>query len=172
MAASNFDACLANVFAREGGYVDNPNDPGGATNMGITQAVLSAWRRTHPDVPASVGLMPRSVASAIYREQYWDAIRGDDLPKGIDDVTMDEAVNSDPVRAAKDLQHVLGVATDGHIGVITLSAAASADPRHIINAVCDYRLSWLRRLRTWRYFGRGWTSRVEITRRQALAMLG
>jgi lysozyme family protein len=171
MAASNFDRCLANVFAREGGYSDNPLDPGGATNMGITQAVFAAWWRTHSSAPMSVKAMPRSVAADIYRDQYWTAIRGDDLPKGIDDVTFDEAVNSGPVRAAKDLQHVLGVAEDGHIGFVTLSAAASADPRRVINEICDYRLSWLRRLRGWKTFGRGWTNRVEITRKQALAML-
>jgi lysozyme family protein len=167
----NFDSCLANVFAREGGYSNNINDPGKETNMGITQAVLSAWRRFHPEAPESVKALQRSTAAEIYRQNYWQAVRGDSLPKGIDDVTFDEAVNSGPVRAAKDLQHVLGVAEDGHIGFVTLSAAASADPRRVINEICDYRLSWLRRLKGWKTFGRGWTNRVEITRKQALAML-
>lgn len=95
MARETFAACLSETLAHEGGYVDHPKDPGGATNMGITQAALSDWR----DRPVSrfeVRTLTRVEADAIYRARYWNAVRGDDLPPGLDLVAFDGAVNSGP----------------------------------------------------------------------------
>lgn len=126
MAESRFERCLAEVLAREGGYVDNPADPGGATNMGITHKTLARWRRVSPwwDLPKSaVRALEREEAACIYRALYWDICRGDALPAGIDLATFDFAVNSGPERALRTLQAVLGVAVDAIVGPETLASA-------------------------------------------------
>src|SRR6185312_14274185 len=84
---------------------------------------------------------------------------------------FDEAVNSGPGRAAKDLQSVLGVPIDGVIGPVTLAAAAKAEPVGVINALGDARLAFLKSLGTWSTFGNGWSNRVASVRAAAIAML-
>lgn len=174
MAESRFERCLAEVLAREGGYVDNPADPGGATNMGITHKTLARWRRVSPwwDLPKSaVRALEREEAACIYRALYWDICRGDALPAGIDLATFDFAVNSGPERALRTLQAVLGVAVDAIVGPETLAAVQRAEPRKTIGALCDRRLAFLRTLAGFATFGRGWTSRVAAVRAAALAMV-
>ena len=165
----NFDTCLSHVLRHEGGYVDHPRDPGSATNMGITQRTLSDWRG-YPVSKAQVRALGRDEVAAIYRARYWNAVRGDDLPAGLDLVAFDGAVNSGPLRGAQWLQTGLGVTADGKIGPLTLRAAASCKPADAINRACDARLGFLRRLGTWATFGRGWTSRVADVRSTALRM--
>src|SRR5690554_3243462 len=113
MARETFEPALALVLAHEGGYVDHPDDPGGATNKGITQRVYDAWRTSRGRHPRSVAAIRDEEVRAIYREQYWDAVRGDDLPAGIDYCTFDAAVNSGPAQAARWLQRAVGAAPDG-----------------------------------------------------------
>jgi lysozyme family protein len=171
MAASSYDRALSLVLKHEGGYVDHPDDPGGPTNLGITIGTLSAVlgrSATRADVKA---LTPAKVAP-IYRARYWDAVRGDDLPPGLDYAVFDYAINSGPARAAIALQRLVGVADDGKIGPITLAAVAGKDRKDLINRLCDARLAFLRDLSTWRTFGNGWTSRVQTVRNNALAMAG
>ena len=168
---SNFDKSLRLVLAHEGGYVDHPRDPGGATNLGITFAVLQKWRGkaiTKADVKA----LTRDEAGAIYRAKYWDIVRGDDLPSGLDYAVFDFAVNSGPSRAAIYLQEIVGVAPDGKIGPLTVGAAKAADTRKTIDALCSKRMTFLKKLSTFATFGRGWTSRVAGVRTAALAMVG
>lgn len=166
---ANFDACLDHVLRSEGGYVDHPADPGGATNMGITHHTLASWRG-NPVSKADVRALTRKEAEAIYRSRYWDMVRGDELPAGIDLVAFDGAVNSGPSRGAKWLQSALGVDQDGRIGPVTLSAASRSPRRPVIDDACDRRLSFLRGLSTWAHFGRGWSSRVESVRATAHKM--
>lgn len=170
MAAENFDRALSLVLASEGGYVDDPHDSGGRTNKGVTQRVYDAWRRGRGLAPRSVRFVASSEVAALYRRQYWDAVRGDDLPAGVDYAVFDEAVNSGPVRAIRDLQAALGVAMDGHPGVVTLGAARTLPPATVVNRICDRRLGFLRRLRNWSIFGRGWTNRVAGVRANALKL--
>lgn len=160
----NFDKSLQWVLAHEGGYVNHPADPGGATNQGVTQRVYSAYRRRQGLGSRSVRHLETAERDAIYRRQYWDRVSGDELPAGVDYAVFDFAVNSGVSRAAKFLQRIVGVEADGVIGVVTLEAVdtfvAARDAAALITALCDRRWAWLKTLRTYRTFGRGWTRRV------------
>jgi lysozyme family protein len=169
MAASSFKAALARVLVHEGGYVNNPRDPGGATNQGITQRTYDAYRRSKKLPTRSVKLMTAPERDAIYRRQYWDAVKGDKLPAGVDYVVFDGAVNSGPKQAVKWLQRALGSAYRGQIdGVIGLAtfAALEAVENHdaLIDRMCDRRMAFLRALVTWPDFAGGWTRRVQNVR--------
>lgn len=169
MTASNFDGALSRVLAHEGGYVNHPKDPGGATNHGVTLATLSRWRG-RPVTKAEVAALTRAEAGAIYRAFYWDAVRGDALPSGLDYAVFDLAVNSGPDRAARLLQRALGVQQDGRIGPVTLAAAAT-DPAAAIRALQRERRAFLERLPTWSVFRRGWSRRLDEVGRDALALV-
>lgn len=167
---SNFPASLAEVLKHEGGWSNHPQDPGGATMRGVTQRVYDAYRARNRLSARSVRNITDAELHDIYKAQYWDAVRADDLPSGIDFAVFDFAVNSGPVRAAKYLQMVLGVTADGAIGQVTLKAAAEAMPRIVIVDLCDKRLAFLKNLSTWKTFGKGWSSRVAGVRAKALQM--
>lgn len=170
MSRKNYDACLAHVLKWEGGYVDHPKDPGGATNHGITHKTLASFRGK-PVNKADVKALTMKEAGRIYRLRYWNKVSGDDLPQGLDLVAFDPAVNSGPSRGAKWLQTALGVATDGKIGKQTLAAAINApDAVVVVQRACAARMGFLRKLRTWSTFGRGWARRVADTEAEAVAM--
>ena len=166
----NFDAAIVLVFASEGGFVDDRTDPGGATKFGITLKTLGEARGKAVS-QADVAALNREEARGIYRALYWDRISADELPTGLDYCAFDASVNSGPKQAALWLQAVLKVSTDGVIGPKTLAAASNADPAALMNAYCDHRLAVLRTLSTFNRFGRGWESRVERVRRDALAFV-
>lgn len=170
MAASTFERALSRVLAHEGGWSDHPKDPGKATNHGITQATYDAWRKRGGDAKQSVLYIGAGEVRAIYRRQYWDLVRGDDLPSGLDYAVFDYAVNSGPGRAVKDLQRVLGVKVDGALGVNTLNALRTRKTVEVVTALCDRRLAFLRSLSTWGTFGKGWARRVSDVRAAAVAM--
>lgn len=165
---ANFEKALALVLEHEGGYVNHPKDPGGATMKGVTQAVYDAYRKLRGRGVQSVKLISEEELRAIYKFQYWDKVQGDFLPAGVDYAVFDFAVNSGVSRAAKYLQAVLGVAQDGQIGAKTLAAITS--PANTINALCDRRVGFLRNLKTFLTFGKGWTRRVQGVRAHALEM--
>ena len=108
--------------------------------------------------------------ATIYKRYYWDAVRGSDLPGGIDYAVFDFAVNSGPDRAIKYLQAVVGAKQDGRIGPDTLAKSRNMMRATIINSLCDKRMAFLKRLKTWPTFGKGWTSRVSGVRSEALKM--
>lgn len=169
MAASSYDGALARLIAHEGGYVNHPNDPGGPTKYGITLAVYR--ENGHPGATAQdVQAMTQAEARAIYRRRYWDVLRGDDLPAGLDYAVFDYGVNSGPARAAKALQRLLGVTVDGRIGPVTLTAVRGRDAADLVGRLCDERLGFLKGLGTWPTFGAGWTRRVSDVRTAALAL--
>ena len=124
----NFDVALKALLKHEGGYVNHPADPGGMTNLGVTKRVWEEWVGHEVDEQTMRGLTPDAVAP-LYRKRYWDAVRGDDLPSGVDLVVFDCAVNSGVGRASKFLQKAVGVADDGKIGPATLRAVASKNPK-------------------------------------------
>lgn len=166
----NFERCLVQVLRHEGGWSDHPDDPGGATMKGITLATYRSYRpgATKADLRA----ISEAEITAIYRAGYWDKVKGDDLPTGLDLVAFDSAVNSGPSRGAKWLQAALGVVADGQIGPATLAAAIGhPDQGAVIRSACDRRLGFLKALPTWPKFGKGWSRRVEAVRAEALAML-
>lgn len=148
----------------EGGLVDHPSDPGGRTNRGVTQRVYDGFRRSRGLAIRPVDHLTDEEHDAIYLAQYWRPIMGDDLPAGIDASVFDMAVHSGVSRAVKTLQQVLGVAADGIMGQITLAAvlraAGSGKAAPVIVDYNDRRMAFLRRLKTFKTFGRGWTRRV------------
>jgi lysozyme family protein len=178
-AAERFARCLDHVLAHEGGYADHPQDPGGATNMGITRKTLARWRNVSPWWTlgkADVKALGRDEAARIYEATYWQRVHGAELPAGVDLALFDYAVNSGPARAIKALQGSLKVRADGWIGPLTLGALkariAAAGVAGIITTLCDGRLSFLQRLATFAVFGHGWSRRVADIRAAALAMAG
>ena len=169
MAKANFSACLAHVFGSEGGYVDHPKDPGGATNLGITLATLQDWRGK-PVTKADVKALTRDEAAAIYRAKYWNKVRGDDLPAGLDLVAFDAAVNSGVYRGSRWLQDAVGAAPDGAIGPRTLALAKAAKGSEAVARAIRARKNFLLSLPTWSTFGKGWSARLNSVEAAALKM--
>lgn len=168
---SRFDLCLPIVLAKEGGFSNNPDDPGGPTNFGITQRTLAAWR--HAEVTeADVRALSPQEAQEIYRAQYWNVMQCDAMPRGIDLILFDGGVNLGTGSMVKLLQKAIGTAQDGGVGPFTLKATQSANLPALVEALSQARLDHYRALPGFAEFGTGWTSRVEDIRRQALLMLG
>lgn len=166
----NFDHCLEMLMKHEGGYVNHPRDPGGMTNLGVTKRVYEAWVGHEVDEAAMRALTPDDVAP-IYRKKYWDAVRADDLPSGVDWSVFDWGVNSGPKRAAQALQRIVAVADDGAIGPITLRAVYDMSAEKIIDEMYSARQRFYERLSTFDTFGKGWTRRNKETRQAAVLML-
>jgi lysozyme family protein len=166
----NFDKVLALVLKHEGGFVDHPRDPGGATNMGVTLGTYEQWVGRSVTVEEMKALTFDDVAP-IYRKNYWDRVRGDDLPSGVDWSVFDWAVNSGPGRSAKALQKIVMVTRDGAIGPKTLAAVGDHKPDDLVHAMYHARQRFYEGLSTFETFGRGWTRRNAETRESALAMV-
>jgi lysozyme family protein len=166
----NFDACLKLVLQSEGGYVNDPKDPGGITNLGVTKRVWEEWVGHDVTEGDMERLLPVDVAP-LYRNKYWSRIKGDDLPTGLDYCCFDFAVNGGTGRAAKILQAVLGVAEDGIIGDATLAKLGS-DVKSMIEQFCAKRQEYYESLPTFDHFGRGWTARVQRVQADATSMIG
>lgn len=164
-----FERCLTHILAHEGGYVDHPKDPGGATNMGITHRTLAAWRG-HPVTKDDVRLMDRDEAAAIYRANYWRPLSADDLPAGVALQAFDFGVNAGVSRSAKLLQRIAGVPEDGKVGPKTIAAIGKMAPSQVISRFTAGRMDHYRSLKTWPTFGKGWTRRTLETEAAALAM--
>lgn len=164
----DFDLALAFVLDHEGGYANHPRDPGGATNYGITQRTAFNWGY-HGDIKT----IPMIWVRRIYRRGYWDACRCDDLPDHpLRLVVFDAAVHSGPGQSVKWLQSELGVTVDGKLGPKTLGAVQALTTGgldRLALALIDRRLAFLRRLPTWKTFGRGWSARVAALREAVTA---
>lgn len=163
-----FDRWLPHILKHEGGWVNHPKDPGGATNKGIIQRTYDSWRDRQGQPRQSVRNITDAEVAAIYRRDYWDAIKGDDLPAGVDYCVFDFAVNSGIDRAARYLQRAVGASEDGSIGPATVAKVKSADSAKVIDVICDQRMAFLRGLKTFATFGKGWTARVDDVRAKAL----
>ena len=173
MTAANFLPCFNETESFEGGYVNNPHDPGGATLKGVTQGAYNAWRLGKGRGVQPVRGATDAEIQAIYREQYWNPVRGDDLYVGLDLIMVDYGWGSGPVTAIRHLQRVLGVSVDGQFGLETLGAIRPFNGQNramLINKLCDDRTAFFQSLSTWVYFGRGWTVRLNGIRAKALAM--
>lgn len=155
----NFQSALEAVLHHEGGYVNHPADPGGRTNLGVTQRVLAQWRG-HDVTEEDMRALTAADVAPLYKSLYWDRIRGDDLPAGVDYCVFDCAINSGPGRAVKFLQQVVGADDDGVIGPGTLKAVAAMPADEIVSRYQAKRLAFLQALPTWDTFGKGWGRRV------------
>ena len=165
----NFDEALKAILHHEGGFVNHPKDPGGMTNLGVTKKVWEEWVGHEVDEKAMRNLTPE-IVGPMYKVKYWDKVKGDDLPAGVDYVVFDAAVNSGPGRAAKWLQACVGVDPDGGIGPKTLAAVASFDASQLVEDYAKRRLSFLMDLQTWDTFGKGWGRRVAEVQKTGLDM--
>jgi lysozyme family protein len=166
----NFEECMARLLEHEGGYVWHAQDPGGETNFGVTRAVYEQYVGRQVMNGEMEGLTHDDVYP-IYKENYWDAVRADDLPSGVDWSTFDWAVNSGKSRASKALQRIVGVEADGGIGPLTLQRVAEVDPEEIIKQMHYVRDKFYRSLDTFEVFGKGWVRRNDETKHQALNLL-
>jgi lysozyme family protein len=151
----NFDTAIEIVLKHEGGFVNHPSDPGGATNFGITERVA----RQHGYL-GQMQDIPMQLVRNIYRKDYWNACRCDDLPGALRLPVFDFAVNSGVSRAIRTLQTVLGVTADGVFGPRTLDALQQVDSRRLAYHLCLSRLDFLTALGHFSTFARGWVRRV------------
>ena len=163
----SFETVVHMVLEHEGGYVNHPSDPGGETKYGIS-------KRAYPDV--DIAELTKDDAADIYKRDYWDRIKGDDLPVGVACVVMDYAVNSGISRASKALQSVCGIANgDGIIGPASLNAVwvtvKNTSEEDVINAVTEQRQGFIRALSIYDTFGKGWERRIEETRAKAMELI-
>jgi len=165
----NWEKAFQAVLKHEGGFVNHPKDPGGMTNLGVTKKVWEEFVGREVDEAEMRALTP-DVVKPLYKKNYWDKIKGDQLPSGVDYAAYDLAVNSGTGRAAKYLQRIAGVPDDGVIGPKSMEAILSCDPVQTVDAICDMRLDFLQRLPTWGTFGKGWGRRVEEVKSIGLQM--
>ena len=167
---ANYDKCLETILHHEGGYVNHPKDPGGETNLGVTKRVYEE----HGGTKDMKDLTVEDVAP-IYKSGYWDKMKGDNLPNGLDLCVFDFGVNAGPGRAAKYLQTMIGSTPDGGIGPMTLKAVSEYVEDHgLVKAIENYqdaRQSYYEKLSTFDTFGRGWTRRVDETTQLAKTLI-
>ena len=166
----NYQKCLETILHHEGGYVDHPDDPGGETNLGVTKKVYEEWGGTKNMKDLTV-----EDVAPIYKKNYWDRVKGDELPSGLDLCVFDFGVNAGTGRAAKYLQNMVGATADGAIGPATLRAVhAYVQIEGLEHAIGEYqhkRQGYYEGLKHFATFGRGWTRRVSETTALAFEMV-
>ena len=170
--SDRFQACLAETLRWEGGWSNHPQDPGGATMKGVIQRVYDGWRERQSLPRQSVRSISDAELQSIYRENYWQMVAGDTLPAGLDLAVFDFGVNSGPTRAVRYLQACLGIAQDGHMGAVTITAANRADVRELIASYMAARRGFIRQIGTYPTFGKGWERRCNGIEAACLAMVG
>ena len=165
----NFGVAFNSMIKHEGGFVNHPKDPGGMTNLGVTKKVWDDWTGGNADEQEMRSLTPDKVAP-LYKKRYWDAIKGDDLPSGIDLCVFDCAVNAGVSRAARFLQRTAQVTTDGIIGPGTLKAVQALSTSLVIRDFCAQREMHYKSLPTFPTFGKGWMARLDRVEDDAMKM--
>jgi lysozyme family protein len=165
----NWEKAFQLVLKHEGGYVNHPKDPGGMTNLGVTKRAWEEYVGGTVNEAQMRALTP-DVVKPFYKKNYWDKIKGDELPPGVDYAAYDLAVNSGTGRAAKYLQQIAGVPADGVIGPKSLEAIKACRPAETVDVLCDMRLDFLQKLPTWGTFGKGWGKRVDDVAKIAMEM--
>lgn len=161
---TDFELPYKYTAAYEGGYVNHPRDPGGATNRGITQRTYNAWLRKNGHKTRDVRHITDNEVKSIYYHEYWRAANCNLLPRGVDFVVYDAAVNSGVSRSVRWLQAIVGTAVDGINGSKTQDAVdmyvAAHGPDRLIERLCYTRLDFVQSLDTFDVFGKGWTRRI------------
>jgi lysozyme family protein len=151
------------ILKHEGGFVNHPSDPGGATNKGITIGTFRRFIKPKGTI-ADLKALTTEQAVVVYKRNYWDVVLADLLPMGVDYTVADFAVNSGPARAAKVLQKVVGATQDGQIGPATIKAVNAMPAKDVIRQVNANRLAFMKSIRggkLWVTFGKGWQRRVD-----------
>ena len=167
---NNFDKCLEMLLHHEGGYVNDSRDSGGMTNLGVTKRVYEDWVDRKVTEQEMRDLTPDDVAP-IYKKNYWDRIKGDYVPSGVDWCLYDWCVNSGSKRPAKAVQRAVGATPDGVIGKQTVGLIMEKDPKFIIDYVYTVRQAFYEGLDDYKHFGRGWSRRNTETLHQAMKMV-
>jgi len=167
----NFDHSLDLVLKSEGGFVNNPKDPGGMTNLGVTASTWANFKGRNTNEKEMRSLTRDDVAP-LYEKKYWDACKCDDLPSGVDYLVFDFAVNSGPGRSVKILQRALGLPEDGAVGPVTIQTIDVMDKIELIARFSDAKKQFYESLPTFATFGNGWLKRVDEARVNASNMLG
>tara|TARA_R100001480_G_scaffold50935_1_gene64281 strand:+ start:54 stop:566 length:513 start_codon:yes stop_codon:yes gene_type:complete len=162
----NFDECLKMLLHHEGGYVNHPKDPGGETNLGVTKRVYEKWGGTKDMKDLTV-----EDVAPIYKKEYWDRCKCDDLESGVDWAVFDWAVNSGTGRSAKAIQKICGATQDGAIGPKTLALIGTQNTQYVIEEFGKIRQQFYESLKTFDTFGKGWTRRNKETTEKALEMI-
>ena len=167
--ANNFKHCLEIILHHEGGYVNHPKDPGGMTNLGVTKRVYEEWGGTKDMKDLEV-----EDVKPIYKKNYWDRVRAESLPSGLDLCVFDFGVNAGTGRAAKYLQTMIGTTADGGIGPNTLKALSNyVESEGVEQTIKNYqaaRQEYYESLSTFETFGKGWTRRNQETLKAAMEM--
>lgn len=163
----DFDACFNFTLGEEGGFSNLKYDSGGATKYGVTLATLSAHRGYQCTVEDVEG-MELGEAKDIYRKNYWLPIAGDKLPQCLALCTFDAAINSGVKQSVQWLQSAVGVKPDGVVGPLTIKATQAHDSADTANELLNMRLSFLKELPEWKYFGKGWSNRLAALRCEAI----
>lgn len=146
-----FDEAFDRLIGHEGGYVDDPNDPGGETKWGIS-------KRSYPDL--DIKNLTRLDAKDIYRRDFWHRIHADEMYDGVAFQALDFAINSGIETAVRKLQAAVGVADDGHWGPVTRKAVAAMSESDVIMRFVAQRLRFWTSLSIWPTFGKGWARRA------------
>lgn len=168
-----FNDALAVILRHEGGYVKHPRDPGGMTNLGITRRVWEEYTGK-PATEADMRALTPAKVGPVYRKNYWDRLKCDNLPHGLALCVFDFGVNAGVSRSARYLQKMVGVTVDGLIGPGTLGAVRAFVVRHgtaeAVRQFQQLRRDYYRQLGTFPTFGRGWLRRVDETETAALRL--
>lgn len=157
-----FDDAFARLMGHEGGYSNNPADPGGETMWGVTARVARRQGYAGP-----MRDLPIDTAKQIARAEYWEPLRLDDLNASIRFDLFDACYNSGQTQAVRLLQRALGVKDDGILGPVTTAAAAQMDPGRLVARFNGWRLDFMNNLPTWPTFGRGWAQRIAENLKEA-----
>lgn len=164
MAANNFNSCLSVVLHHEGGFVNHPKDPGGMTNLGVTKAVYEEWIGHKVDERIMRKLTP-SLVAPLYRKKYWDVMKCDGIPRGLDLCVFDFGVNAGTNRSIRYLQRLIGAKEDGVFGPASFKQltvkTVELGVNGLIDSFQDARRTYYRKLKTFPTFGRGWLRRVD-----------
>jgi lysozyme family protein len=170
----NFDACFAKVIQSEGGYVNDPSDRGGETNLGVTIDAWGAYLKRAIQ-PGEMKALKQETVKPFYKSMYWDLVKCDDLPVGVDYAVFDFAVNAGVSRAAKFLQRAVGAVDDGVIGSGTLGRVAKTEPAKLLDNFSDQKQRFYNGLATnnpsQQKFLKGWLARVDYVQDIAESML-
>jgi lysozyme family protein len=170
----NFDAAFAQVMKSEGGYVWDKDDAGGETNLGVTIGAWGAYLGRAIQ-PGEMKALTLDDVNPFYRAMYWDKVKGDDLPAGVDYAVFDFAVNAGVGRAAKFLQRSVGAVDDGVIGSGTLGLVANADPQKLLDNFSEQKQRFYNGLATnnpsQQKFLKGWLARVDHVQDAAESMM-
>jgi lysozyme family protein len=170
MTKSSFEVCLNHTLQWEGNFSNHKEDTGGPTMRGIIQRVYDAWRKRNNLPRRSVRAIEEAELQAIYRENYWALVRGDELPEGLDLCVFDYGVNSGPSRAVSHLQEILNIKVDGNMGPVTLDAVNAADPVDTIKKLSNRRRKFVRQIVSYPTFGVGWERRIDGVEQVCSAM--